>query len=231
MVRQSMASRLPVSGPVRTVLSMIADARVEPGHFTSGGLGTIATPLTSALVASYLDTRLRTCVRVDAAAAVVALRTLDSHASLDLLQRVWLARTASPVLRAAAVTAGRSYLGRLRVRWPNDPATVAVSAIPDPPRPLVVAAIGAAVGLSAVQVAWLVAQDDVQTVTVAAGRLAGLSPQELGGVESAVTDAIADLVRQVTRASAPADLPVVPALALEQWIRRSGRPDGRAATN
>ena len=141
-----------------------------------------------------------------------------------LLQRVWLARTASPILRAAAVTAGRDYLNRLRVRWPQHPATVAVSALPDPPRPIVVAAIGSAVGLTAVQVAWLVAQDDVQTVTAAAGRLAGISVHELGMVEAGVTGEIVDLVRQVARASAPADLPIVPALQLEQWIRRSPRP-------
>ena len=173
---------------------------------------------------SYLDTRLRTCVRVDAAAAVVALRSLSSGASLDVLQRVWLARTASPILRAAAVTAGRDYLNRLRVRWPHHPATVAVSALSEPPRPLAVAAIGSAVGLTAVQVAWLVAQDDVQTVTAAASRLAGISMQELGLVEAAVNGEIVDLVRQVARAAAPADLPVVPALQLEQWIRRSSRP-------
>ena len=219
-----MPSRPIVSGPVRTVLAIIAGARPEPGHFTSGGLGTIANPLTPELVTSYLDTRLRTCVRVDAAAAVVALRSLSSGASLDVLQRVWLARTASPILRAAAVTAGRDYLNRLRVRWPHHPATVAVSALSEPPRPLAVAAIGSAVGLTAVQVAWLVAQDDVQTVTAAASRLAGVSMQELGLVEAAVNGEIVDLVRQVARAAAPADLPVVPALQLEQWIRRSSRP-------
>jgi urease accessory protein len=207
---------------------MIAGARSEPGHFTSGGLGTIAHPLTPDLVTSYLATRLRTCVRVDAAAAVVAIRSLASGASLDVLQRVWIARTSSPMLRAAAVTAGRDYLNRLRVRWPQHPATVAVSALPDPPRPLVVAAIGSVVGLTAVQVAWLVAQDDVQTVTAAAGRLAGISAPELGLVEAGVTGEIVDLVRQVARAAAPADLPVVPALQLEQWIRGSSRPGSRS---
>lgn len=222
-----MPSRPVVSGPVRTVLSMIAGARAEPGHFTSGGLGTIANPLTQELVTSYLYTRLRTCVRVDAAAAVVALRSLDSGAPLDLLQRVWLARTASPILRAAAVTAGRGYLNRLRVRWPHHPATLTVSALPDPPRPIVAAAIGSAVGLTAVQVAWLVAQDDVQTVTAAASRLAGISMRELGLVEAGVTGEIVDLVRQVARAAAPADLPVVPAPQLEQWIRRSSRSGSR----
>jgi hypothetical protein len=89
---------------------------------------------------------------------------------------------------------------------------------------LVVAAMGAAVGLTVVQVAWLVALDDVQTVTAAASRLAGLSTQELGRVESAMAGRVVDLVRLVARASAPADLPIVPALELEQWIRGSGRP-------
>jgi urease accessory protein len=224
-----MVSRPTVSGPVATVFSMMAGARCEPAHFTSGGLGTIANPLTPDLVKSYLETRLRTCVRVDAAAAVVALRSLNAGAPLEVLQRVWLARTASPILRAAAVTAGRDYLKQVRVRWPHHPATVAVTRLPDPPRPIVVAAIGSAVGLTAVQVAWLVVHDDVQTVTAAAGRLAGISVPELGRVEAGLTGEIVDLVRQVARALAPADLPIVPALQLEQWIRRSPRWASSAA--
>jgi urease accessory protein len=206
---------------VRTALETIADARAEPAHFTSGGLGTIARPLTLGLVASYLDTRLRTCVRVDAATAVVALKALRSGADLDAPRLAWLARTPSPVLRAAALTAGRHCLRLLRVRWPRDPATLAVADLADAPRPIVAAALGSAVGLSDVQVAWLIAYDDVQTVTAAARRLSGIADHDLGTAERAVSGEITDLVRQVARAVVPADIPVVPATLLEQWIRHT----------
>ena len=79
-------------------------------------------------------------------------------------------------MRATARMLGRGLLRLARRTWPGAVAGWPVDA--QPPRAVVLGAIAAVTGLSAVELARLVAYDDVQTVLAAALKLLPLDPAD-----------------------------------------------------
>jgi urease accessory protein len=209
------------------VALMLADGRLPTGgHTQSAGLepavraGLGADGKQLADVAAYARDRLRTVTRVEAATAVVARHVVvtstpslpSSHApspsrgfvleraglevgGLSGVEGAWAARTPSQVLRGASRRQGRVYL-RLAARvWPEVlrylPANGEIA------RPVVVGVIGAVNGLSAEQVARLIAYDDVQTVVAASLKLLPVDPADAACWLAGLHDDIERLVTDV----------------------------------
>ncbi|TCO45571.1 urease accessory protein [Kribbella antiqua] len=114
---------------------------------------------------------------------------------LGMVEGAWAARTPSQALRGASRRQGRVYL-RLAARvWPEVlrylPANGEVA------RPVVVGVIGAVNGLSAEQVARLIAYDDVQTVVAASLKLLPVDPADAACWLAGLQDDIERLVTDV----------------------------------
>ncbi len=135
------------------------------GHTQSAGLEPgLAHGLDPGDLPAYCRTRLATVVRTEAATAVVARHHALAGRALDAVETAWAARTPSDAMRATARALGRGLLRLARRTWPE--AAAGWPADAQPPRPVVLGAIAAATGLPAVELARVVAYDDVQTVLV-----------------------------------------------------------------
>ncbi|MFI7063319.1 urease accessory protein UreF [Kribbella sp. NPDC050124] len=204
--------RLPTGGHTQS-------AGLEPA--VRAGLGADGEQLAD--VAAYARDRLRTITRVEAAVAVLARHVAlppgsgspsrrfglknpasgdqdppvsdDSAARLGAVEGAWAARTPSEVLRRVSRRQGRAYL-RLATRvWPDVLQHLAADS--ETPRPVVVGVIGAVTGLSAEQVARLVAYDDAQTVVSASLKLLPVDPADAAGWLAGLHDDIERLVTDV----------------------------------
>lgn len=112
------------------LLMLLADARLPTaGHTQSAQLEPAVTAgLGAAEVPAFMDLRLRTVTRVEAATAVVALHHFRVGLALDPVELAWAARTPSAAMRATSRTMGRA-LGRIvRRLWPEHPAVRAIGA-------------------------------------------------------------------------------------------------------
>jgi urease accessory protein len=191
------------------VALMLADGRLPTGgHTQSAGLepavraGLGADGKQLADVAAYARDRLRTVTRVEAAVAVLtryltltATRSGLVASGLDLVEGAWAARTPCQVLRAASRRQGRVYL-RLAARvWPEVLRYLEENS--EIARPIVVGVIGAVTGLSAEQIARLVAYDDVQTVVAASLKLLPVDPADAATWLAGMHDDIERLVSDV----------------------------------
>jgi urease accessory protein len=185
------------------VALLLADARLPTGgHTQSAGLEpAVKAGLSVPEVLGYARDRLRTVVRVDAGTAVVARSSTEPMA----VEAHWAARTPSQALRAASRRQGRGYL-RLAARvWPavldRLPADAEVA------RPVVVGVIGAVTGLSAAQVARLVAYDDAQSVVAASLKLLPVDPADTVGWLLSLEPDLAVVVEATADLSDPRDIP------------------------
>jgi urease accessory protein len=191
------------------VALMLADGRLPTGgHTQSAGLepavhaGLGADGKQLADVAAYARDRLRTVTRVEAAVAVLtryltltATRSDLVESGLDLVEGAWAARTPCQVLRAASRRQGRVYL-RLAARvWPEVLRYLEENS--EIARPIVVGVIGAVTGMSAEQIARLVAYDDVQTVVAASLKLLPVDPADAATWLAGMHDDIERLVSDV----------------------------------
>jgi urease accessory protein len=182
------------------VALMLSDGRLPTGgHTQSAGLepavraGLGADGKQLADVAAYARDRLRTVTRVEAAVAVLtrhvitaaAIRSAESSdpiaggavpSGFDLVEGAWAARTPCQVLRAASRRQGRVYLRLAAKVWPEVLRYLRQDS--EIARPIVVGVIGAVTGLSAEQIARLVAYDDVQTVVAASLKLLPVDPAD-----------------------------------------------------
>ncbi|MFG1817410.1 urease accessory protein UreF [Kribbella sp. NPDC049174] len=184
------------------VALMLADGRLPTGgHTQSAGLepavraGLGADGKHLADVADYARDRLRTVTRVEAATAVLARHQTTTSQPLTPVEEAWAARTPSQVLRGVSRRQGRAYL-RLAARvWPD----VLRYLEPDSEvaRPVVVGVIGGVTGLSADQVARLIAYDDVQTVVAASLKLLPVDPSDAASWLAGLHDDIERLVTDV----------------------------------
>jgi urease accessory protein len=114
---------------------------------------------------------------------------------LDLVEGAWAARTPCQVLRAASRRQGRVYL-RLAARvWPE--VLRYLEENNEIARPIVVGVIGAVTGMSAEQIARLVAYDDVQTVVAASLKLLPVDPADAATWLAGMHDDIERLVSDV----------------------------------
>lgn len=199
------------------VALMLADGRLPTGgHTQSAGLepavraGLGADGKQLADVAAYARDRLRTVTRVEAAVAVLARHvTLDPArvTGLAMVEAAWAARTPSQVLRGVSRRQGRAYL-RLAARvWPD--VLRHLKADSEVARPVVVGVIGSVTGLSAEQVARLVAYDDAQTVVAASLKLLPVDPADaatwLAGLQDDIERLVTDVAPLTELDKLPAD--------------------------
>jgi urease accessory protein len=206
---------------------LLADARLPAaGHTQSAGLEPgLAHGLDPAGLRAYCRTRLATVVRTEAAAAVVARHHVLAGLPLGVVEAAWAARTPSDAMRATARALGRGLLRLARRTWPD--AAAHWSAADRPPRAIVLGAIAASAGLPAVELARVVAYDDVQTVLAAALKLLPLDPADAAAwcVELLTDiDRLADEVAVLTDATA---IPATGAPEIEAWAQAHARATRR----
>ncbi|TCO34188.1 urease accessory protein [Kribbella steppae] len=117
------------------------------------------------------------------------------RSGLAVVEGAWAARTPSQVLRGVSRRQGRAYL-RLAARvWPD--VLRYLKRDSEVARPIVVGVIGGVTGLSAEQVARLVAYDDVQTVVAASLKLLPVDPADAATWLAGLHDDIERLVTDV----------------------------------
>ncbi|PWV69837.1 urease accessory protein [Nocardia neocaledoniensis] len=197
---------------------LLADGRLPTGgHAHSAGLEpALRAGLAPELIPRYLEARLHTVGRVEAATAVLARRVAagSSAVTLDEIEIAYAARTSSAALRAASAQLGRGtarLAGRL---WPEDPAIRALTELRAPCRPVAFGVVAAVAGLDACQTARTVLYDDLQTAACAAPKLLPVDPVEPVLDLAETVDRLAGLDLAVTD---PADLPAYTAPLIEQW--------------
>jgi urease accessory protein len=156
---------------------LLADARTPSGSYAhSGGL---EAAVQSGLrdpddIVGFLNGRLHTVARVEAAvaaAAVRAARRLDLGALAELDDEA-VARCPSPPLRHAASALGRALLRAGTGFWPEAPALVRYrSQSSATPRPVALGVLGAAAALQPRDLAVISLYDDLAGVASAAVKL------------------------------------------------------------
>lgn len=202
------------------VLMLLADARLPvAGHTQSGGLEpALRSGLTD--VPGYLRTRLATVTRVEAATAVVALHHLRTGLPMEPVEQAWAARTPSKAMRDTSRHQGRALL-RLASRLWDSP-------LDGPrPRPVVLASVASATGLSPASLARLVGYDDVQTVTSAALKLLPLDPAAVTAWVYEALPVVGRLADEVAALTVPADIPASGAPVIEAWAEAHARTTRR----
>lgn len=116
-------------------------------------------------------------------------------AGLREVEGAWGARTPSGVLRGVSRRQGRAYLRLAGRVWPD--VLRFLGSDSEVARPVVVGVIGAVTGLSAEQVARLVAYDDAQTVVAASLKLLPVDPADAASWLAELHDDIERLVADV----------------------------------
>jgi urease accessory protein len=199
------------------LLMLLADARLPTaGHTQSAGLEpAVVDGLRTQDVPDYMNVRLQTVTRVEAATAVVALHHLRQGCRLADVEAAWAARTPSPAMRATSYAMGRAQRRIVRRLWPRHPSVVALAI--QAPRALVVAAAADACGLSPLGVARLVGYDDVQTVGSAALKLLPLDPAEVAAWVLQALPVIDNLAAEVSHLNRPEEIPAAGAPQIEAW--------------
>ena len=203
--------------PSDLMLMLLADARLPTaGHTQSGGLEpAVAQGLRIADVPDYIDLRLQTVTRVEAATAVVALHHLRQGLPLVDVESAWAARTPSAALRATSRSMARGLLRLARQLWPEHPSVLALT--PGVSRAVVLAAVADACALPPVALGRLVGYDDVQTVAAAALKLLPLDPADVSGWVLGALPGVDRLATQVAPFTCPGAIPASGAPQIEAW--------------
>ncbi len=204
------------------MLMMLSDARLPTGaHTQSAGLeAAINAGMPGSEVPQYIAARLRTVVAVEAGAAVVARYVAlgpEPNAGLAKVDRAWRARTISRALRDSSVLLGRGYRRLVTRLWPDHRAAVALTALAQPCRPVVLGVAAACAGLGSGQLAGLVGYDDAQTVAAAALKIRPMDPVEATRWVIQAHGGIQAMVSHVQGLTDPIDIPAFGAPLVEQW--------------
>jgi urease accessory protein len=199
------------------ILMLLADARLPTsGHTQSAGLEpAVVHGVGAAEVPAYIDLRLRTVTRVEAASAVVALHHLRQGLALTDVEAAWAARTPSAAMRATSRSMGRATLRLVRRLWPEHPSVLAVGA--GASRAVVFAAVADACGLAPIALARLVGYDDVQTVASAALKLLPLDPADVSAWVLGALPTVDRLATEVAPLNLPGSIPASGAPQIEAW--------------
>ena len=210
-----------------TLALLLADARLPAaGHTQSAGLEPgLAHGLDPADLPAYCRTRLATVVRTEAATAVVARHHALAGLSLDAVETAWAARTPSDAMRATARMLGRGLLRLARRTWPG--AVAGWPADAQPPRAVVLGAIAADTDLPAVELARVVAYDDVQTVLSAALKLLPLDPADATAWCVELLPDVDRLAHEVSTLTATTDIPATGSPQIEGWAQAHARTTRR----
>lgn len=206
---------------------LLADARLPAaGHTQSAGLEPgLARGLDPAGLPAYCRNRLATVTRTEAATAVVACHQASIRAPLEPVEAAWAARTPSDAMRATSRSLGRGLLRLARRTWPG--AASHWSADDRPPRPLVLGAIAAETGLPAVDLARVVAYDDVQTVLAAALKLLPLDPADAAAWCVGLLPGIDQFAEELADLTEAGDIPVTGSPQIEGWAQAHARTTRR----
>jgi len=206
---------------------LLADARLPAaGHTQSAGLEPgLAHGLDPAELRAYCRTRLSTVVRTESAAAVVARHHVLAGLPLAPVETAWAARTPSDAMRDTARTLGRGLLRLARRTWPE--AAAHWSAQDRPPRALVLGAIAAGSGLPAVELARVVAYDDVQAVLAAALKLLPLDPADATAWCVELLPDIDRVADEVSTLTGTGEIPATGAPQIEAWAQAHARTSRR----
>jgi len=192
---------------------LLADSRFPAGSYAhslgleqavSEGLGIDG-------VAPFIGARLRLVSGPEAALSVAARRAAGDGGALDELDDEHAARCPSPVLRDIARRLGSQLLRSSATAWPSATIDRYRADSTTTPRPVALGVVGAAAGLSDLEVAMVALYDDAATVACAALKLLGLDPAqtarwlaELAPRIGLVAREIADDLRPVAQQPAPA---------------------------
>lgn len=217
----------PTTSLPHLVLAMLADARLPTGaHAQSAGLeAAVQAGLGVDGIPDFARSRLRTVTETEAGAAVLARHSWLSGevGGLDAVAAAWAARTPAKPLRDAADRLGRGYARLARNLWPDALAADQLSARgAEPtlryPRPVVLGVIAAVTGIGPVDLARLVAYDDVQTIAAAALKLLPLDPMTTAGWLLELEPEITRMTDQIAALTHCDDLPAGSAPLLDAYL-------------
>jgi len=184
------------------LLLQLADGRFPAGgHAHSNGTEAacgIGDVVDIATLSAYVDGRLATSGRVDAAFAAAACAAAGGGAPSiwQVLDDELAARTLSPALRRAGRTLGRQMLRAGERVWPSPVyATVRAASPTGAFQPVALGTVAFAAGLAPVDAASCALHHLLTSITSAAVRLLGLDPFEVARVNASFAarlDALAD---------------------------------------
>ncbi|MBG6182968.1 urease accessory protein [Arthrobacter sp. CAN_A214] len=207
----------------RVAAFLLADSRLPSGAYShSAGLEpAVLAGLGVAGVYPYLLSRLRTVMRVETAAAVLALRAAVAPDPADgfiSIEHALDARTPSAAQREASRRLGRGLLRLAANVRAEHPAVLALQhAVPKPTRPVALGVWAAAFGIAERTLADLCCYDDAQSVVAAAQKLLPIDPMDgtrwildaAGHFDAVASEALA--VRGID------DIPAPSAPWMEHW--------------
>ena len=206
---------------------LLADGRLPTGaHTQSAGVEpAFLHGMRLDQVPDYLRVRLATVTEVEAAAAVVARhRWLESDRgdpmrveAMVAVDTAWRVRTLSDALREASDLLGRSYLRTAAAVWDLRPL---VEAGRSWCRAVVMGATAAAAGLTAAELARVLAFEEVQTVIAASLKLSPFDPAHGVRWAAAAECDVEALVTRVSGLTRPDQVPAHGAPLIEEWGQR-----------
>lgn len=227
----------PASSPVAaaipssTVAMLLADARLPSGgHAHSAGMEpALMGGATLAEVPALLVARATTTSLVEAGCAVVARHAaLEDAGLLPVVELEWAARTPSPAQRDAARALGRGLLRLATIVWPESNVLARLSAArPYPPRAVVLGAIAAASGMTALDLARLAVYDDAASAAAALLKLEPRDPAEVTAWVVRACAAVDGDVQELATLTRPADVPAASAPQSEAWAEAHARTTRR----
>jgi urease accessory protein len=210
---------------------LLADSRFPSGSYAhSLGLEQAVTDgLTD--VPAFIRARLRLIAAADARFAVEASRCIqhgyrgqtpvyDLHTTLE---REWVARTPSPVLREAARRLGAQLLRTAAAVWPG--GAIARYRVDSrcTPRPIALGVVAGVAGVADEDTALLALYDDAATVASAALKLLPLDPALTARWLAELAPQLALMARSVARDDGPLPAPAAVAIELSAPIHREQR--------
>ncbi|GAA1729804.1 urease accessory UreF family protein [Brachybacterium phenoliresistens] len=234
----------PTAVPSVSLAMLLADSRLPVGaHVVSGALeAALLDGLPREQVGAYMRARMATIVQVEAGTSVVARQAAAlaraargtgapgedgpggdgpggdglGAAALAEVARAWEARTPARPQREIGIALGDGLARLARTVWPEAfPARAGRG--PHLPRPVVLGAIAAHAGLTAVDLVRLVAYDDAQTVASALLKLEPGDPLAAAGLVLEACAALEPSVPELSRLTSPAAIPAAGAPQIEEW--------------
>ncbi|WP_426574536.1 urease accessory protein UreF [Aquihabitans sp. McL0605] len=189
-----------------SALLLLADGRFPDGsHAHSFGMeaavamGRVHDP---ASLHRYIEARLWTTTRTDAAAAALAAR--GAHA-LDDIDAALTLRQPSPATRAASRSLGRSLVRTAARIWPGREPQL-IDGRP-PLQPIALGAVATLSGCGPLEAALCTTHAAAASLASAALRLLGLDPFSVAGVLADLRGPVAEVAGSIEGIASPTDLP------------------------
>jgi urease accessory protein len=218
---------------MRPDLLLLVDGRFPAGgHAYSAGVEAavaIGDVTDTGTLARYLDGRLATTGRVDAAFSAAACAAADRLDAFGPLDDEYSARVPSPHLRATSRRLGRQLLRAARPVWPHSAVDLLAAHDEGAHQPVALGAVVAAAGGCPADAAAISLHHLGAAVTSAAVRLLGLDPLALADVQARAARVAGAMLVDVDRWAAvpPSELPASGGLLTEILGEDHGRRDAR----